>query len=163
MIRTLLHSLLYFPSRAIVQTPTLAALDYRELVFETEDRERLVGWWVAARAELLGHLLLCHGNAGNVGDRVLHAEPLADRASIALPELRDATFLVAPETLARGYNEALLVFCADAGFAPRTAATLDGLRPKTAKHRSGNLDSDGWTTPGTKLRSTRPLDRAGRI
>jgi pimeloyl-ACP methyl ester carboxylesterase len=76
MIRTLLDSLLYFPSRAIVQTPALAALDYRELVFETEDRERLFGWWVAARAELLGHLLLCHGNAGNVGDRVLHAELL---------------------------------------------------------------------------------------
>jgi uncharacterized protein len=73
MIRTLLHSLLYFPSRAIVQTPDRAGLDSRDLVLEADDGERLHGWWVAARAESLGHLLLCHGNAGNVGDRVLHA------------------------------------------------------------------------------------------
>lgn len=73
MIRTLLHSLLYFPSRAIVQTPDRAGLDFRDLVLETDDGERLHGWWIGARTESLGHLLLCHGNAGNVGDRVLHA------------------------------------------------------------------------------------------
>jgi uncharacterized protein len=73
LIRTLLHSLLYFPSRAIVQTPDRAGLDSRDLVLETDDSERLHGWWIGARTESLGHLLLCHGNAGNVGDRVLHA------------------------------------------------------------------------------------------
>ena len=40
---------------------------------KTDDGERLHGWWIGARTESLGHLLLCHGNAGNVGDRVLHA------------------------------------------------------------------------------------------
>ena len=35
--------------------------------------ERLHGWWIGAETESLGHLLLCHGNAGNVGDRVVHA------------------------------------------------------------------------------------------
>ena len=73
MIRSLLNSLLYFPSRAIIETPEQAGVDYRDLEMETDDGERLHGWWIGARTESLGHLLLCHGNAGNVGDRVLHA------------------------------------------------------------------------------------------
>jgi uncharacterized protein len=73
VIRLLLNSLLYFPSRAIVETPDRAGLDYRDLRLETDDGEWLHGWWIGARRESLGHLLLCHGNAGNVGDRVLHA------------------------------------------------------------------------------------------
>jgi fermentation-respiration switch protein FrsA (DUF1100 family) len=73
VIRPLLNSLLYFPSRAILETPDRAGLDYRNLEFETDDGERLHGWWARAETESLGHLLLCHGNAGNVGDRVLHA------------------------------------------------------------------------------------------
>jgi uncharacterized protein len=73
VIRALLNSLLYFPSRAIIETPGRAGLDYRDLWLETDDGERLHGWWIGARTERLGHLLLCHGNAGNVGDRVLHA------------------------------------------------------------------------------------------
>jgi uncharacterized protein len=73
VIRPLLNSLLYFPSRAIIETPGHAGLHYRDLRLETDDGERLHGWWIAAPTDSLGHLLLCHGNAGNVGDRVLHA------------------------------------------------------------------------------------------
>jgi uncharacterized protein len=73
VIRPLLNSLLYFPSRAIIETPGHAGLHYRDLRLETDDGERLHGWWIGARRDSLGHLLLCHGNAGNVGDRVLHA------------------------------------------------------------------------------------------
>jgi pimeloyl-ACP methyl ester carboxylesterase len=73
VIRSLLNSLLYFPSRAIIETPEQARLDYRDLEMETDDGERLHGWWIGAQTDSLGHLLLCHGNAGNVGDRVLHA------------------------------------------------------------------------------------------
>ncbi len=73
MIRVVLNSLLYFPSRTIVETPERAGLSYRDLGLETDDGERLHGWWIEARTDSLGHLLLCHGNAGNVGDRVLHA------------------------------------------------------------------------------------------
>ena len=69
----MLDSLLYFPSRAIVETPDAAGLDHRDLAIETADGERLHGWWVEARGDRVGHVLLCHGNAGNVGDRVLHA------------------------------------------------------------------------------------------
>ena len=81
MIRPLLNSLLYFPSRAIIETPQQADLDYRDLELECDDGERLHGWWVDARTDSLGHLLLCHGNAGNVGDRVLHAALLTAAGS----------------------------------------------------------------------------------
>ncbi len=77
MIRFLLNSLLYFPSQALVETPGTRGLECRELAIHTEDGERLHGWWVPARSERLGHVLLCHGNGGNVGDRVLHAELLS--------------------------------------------------------------------------------------
>ena len=73
MIRALLNALLYFPSRTILETPDAAGLAYSDVELETSDGERLHGWWIDAPTESLGHLLLCHGNAGNVGDRVLHA------------------------------------------------------------------------------------------
>ena len=73
MIRLLLNSLLYFPSRAIIETPDRAGLEYRDLGLEADDGERLHGWWIRARTDSLGQMLLCHGNAGNVGDRVVHA------------------------------------------------------------------------------------------
>jgi pimeloyl-ACP methyl ester carboxylesterase len=75
-MRPLLNALLYFPSRTIEHSPADAGLAYRDLWFETDDGERLHGWWVKRRAAALGHVLLCHGNAGNVGDRVLHATVL---------------------------------------------------------------------------------------
>jgi pimeloyl-ACP methyl ester carboxylesterase len=76
VIRSLLNSRLYFPSRAIIDTPDRAGLEYRDLGIGTDDGERLHGWWIGAQTDSLGHLLLCHGNAGNVGDRVLHAAAL---------------------------------------------------------------------------------------
>jgi fermentation-respiration switch protein FrsA (DUF1100 family) len=75
-VRPLLNSLLYFPSREFLATPDDAGLAYRELEFDAGDGERLHAWWIDARAERRGHLLLCHGNAGNIGDRVLHADLL---------------------------------------------------------------------------------------
>jgi fermentation-respiration switch protein FrsA (DUF1100 family) len=48
-----------------------------DVTIPTEDGERLHGWWIPARAPWLGHVLLCHGNAGNVGDRVPHVELLS--------------------------------------------------------------------------------------
>jgi uncharacterized protein len=75
-MRPLLNALLYFPSRTIEQTPAEAGLAFRDLTFGTPDGERLHGWWIRRRADPLGHVLLCHGNAGNVGDRLLHAAVL---------------------------------------------------------------------------------------
>jgi fermentation-respiration switch protein FrsA (DUF1100 family) len=78
VIRTaLLGSLLYFPARRIAQTPAAAGLAFHDVGIQTEDGIRLHGWWVSARTPSCGHLLLCHGNAGNVGDRVPHARLLS--------------------------------------------------------------------------------------
>lgn len=73
MIRALLHSLLFFPSRAIAQTPGQARLPHRELAMETEDGEWLHGWRLEARSAPVGQMLVCHGNGGNVGDRLAFA------------------------------------------------------------------------------------------
>ncbi|HEV2059174.1 MAG TPA: alpha/beta fold hydrolase [Solirubrobacteraceae bacterium] len=76
MMRPLLNALLYFPSRSIARTPAAAGLSYRDLELTSDDGQRLHGWWIERRAPPIGHVLLCHGNAGNVSDRVLHAEVL---------------------------------------------------------------------------------------
>jgi uncharacterized protein len=74
MVAALLNSLLFFPAREILATPTQAGLASEDVAIETGDGERLHGWWVPARGGSAGgHVLLCHGNAGNVGDRVMHA------------------------------------------------------------------------------------------
>ena len=51
-------------------------LAYRDLAIETADGERLHGWWMPSSSPALGHLLVFHGNAGSVCDRLPHAELL---------------------------------------------------------------------------------------
>jgi fermentation-respiration switch protein FrsA (DUF1100 family) len=71
MLTALLNSLLFFPARRLAATPAEADLDFEDVAIATGDGERLHGWWVPARAApSAGHVLLCHGNGGNVGDRV---------------------------------------------------------------------------------------------
>jgi uncharacterized protein len=75
LLRPLLNALLYFPAGALAAEP---GVPFADLDVETEDGERLHGWWVPATgAPRLGHVLLLHGNAGNIGDRVPHVELLA--------------------------------------------------------------------------------------
>ena len=76
-MRPLMNALLYFPSREILQTPAAAGVAFTDVGFAARDGERLHGWWVPARTPSIGHVLLCHGNAGNVGDRVAHVELLS--------------------------------------------------------------------------------------
>lgn len=78
LTRSLLNALLYFPTRAVVGTPADAALDYRELRPRTGDGQRLHAWWIASRADALGHVLFCHGNGGDIGERVPLAGLLAE-------------------------------------------------------------------------------------
>ena len=60
-----------------MQTPAAAGLAFEDVTIRTADGEGLHAWWVPARAPSLGHVLLCHGNAGNVGDRLAHLELLS--------------------------------------------------------------------------------------
>ncbi len=65
--------MLYHPERDILQTPTAAGLDFTDVEFVAADGVRLHGWWIPAPQQRLGHVLLAHGNAGNIGDRIPHA------------------------------------------------------------------------------------------
>lgn len=71
-----MHSLLYFPSRMIAATPAAAGLAFDDVLFEAGDGVRLHGWWVPAQGTAIGQLLYCHGNGGNLGDRVAHIAQL---------------------------------------------------------------------------------------
>lgn len=76
-MRAVMGALLYFPARELLHTPADAGLGYSQLEIQTDDGERLHGWWIPAEAERsAGHILLFHGNAGNIGDRVAHASLL---------------------------------------------------------------------------------------
>lgn len=76
MRQHLLHTLLFFPSRAVPDPSAVPDLAVEELMFDATDGERLHGWWVPAQAQRRGHVLLCHGNAGDIGDRIAAARLL---------------------------------------------------------------------------------------
>ncbi len=61
--------MIHFPDRKILTTPAAGRLEYRDVFFDTEDGPRLHGWWVPA-ANPKAVVLFCHGNAGNISDRV---------------------------------------------------------------------------------------------
>jgi pimeloyl-ACP methyl ester carboxylesterase len=77
LTRRLLNSLLFLPSRTLAATPAAAGLVFRDVTLHTEDGERLHAWWIPSATRPTGHVLLCHGNAGNVGDRIPHAALLS--------------------------------------------------------------------------------------
>jgi fermentation-respiration switch protein FrsA (DUF1100 family) len=61
--------LIYYPSRALTSTPATAALEYEEVSVRTSDGESIHGWFVPAEASTVT-VLFCHGNAGNIWDRI---------------------------------------------------------------------------------------------
>ncbi len=77
MFRAALNQLIYFPERTLPAAPERMGLRHRELAPRTGDGEQLHGWWIESRSATIGHLLLCHGNAGNIADRLLHAALLS--------------------------------------------------------------------------------------
>jgi fermentation-respiration switch protein FrsA (DUF1100 family) len=64
-----LSQVLYHPSRELRGTPSDLGLSYEWVALETADGARLSAWWVPADSPR-GALLFCHGNAGNISDRL---------------------------------------------------------------------------------------------
>ena len=64
-----LSQALYHPSTEIRGTPADLGLAYEWVALETADGARLSAWWVPADSAR-GVLLFCHGNAGNISDRL---------------------------------------------------------------------------------------------
>lgn len=61
--------LVYFPSASVDVTPKQVGLVYEDVHFKTEDNLLLHGWFIPAE-HARATLLFCHGNAGNISQRV---------------------------------------------------------------------------------------------
>ncbi|HOX56124.1 MAG TPA: alpha/beta hydrolase [Candidatus Paceibacterota bacterium] len=73
MFRWFEHSQVYHPDRALTATGAELGRAFEDVQFQTSDGIRLNGWFFPAntnssRARL--SMLLCHGNAGNIGHRL---------------------------------------------------------------------------------------------
>jgi hypothetical protein len=65
--------LIYFPEKKMVGTPHDIQLSYDAIYFKTEDQVELFGWYVPA-PNAKGTILFCHGNAGNISNRLDYLE-----------------------------------------------------------------------------------------
>lgn len=63
------ESLVYFPDRHLRFTPTDLGMAYEDVLLRTSDGVTVAAWWVPSPRGR-GALIFCHGNAGNMGDRV---------------------------------------------------------------------------------------------
>ena len=76
--------LIYFPSTVLQATPAEARLAFEDVALTSEDGTSLHAWFIPAPAAAETRALLYyHGNAGNIGDRVLLASQL--RRELSLP------------------------------------------------------------------------------
>lgn len=63
---------IFYPVRQIAFTPADAGLAYEEINFSSAGEVRINGWFVPAGGGVRepAAVLFCHGNAGNIGDRL---------------------------------------------------------------------------------------------
>lgn len=63
---------IYYPDKTLDMTPGDVGLKYDDLMLKTEDGESISAWYVpaATNSDSAVTLLDCHGNAGDMGDRV---------------------------------------------------------------------------------------------
>ncbi len=59
----------YFPTREFAAKPDQLGMEFEDVDFMSEDARLLHGWWIPC-ANARGTVIHCHGNAGNIGDRV---------------------------------------------------------------------------------------------
>ena len=77
-------TLLYFPeqpvsSRVFVQNPAVLGLPYENLYLKTQDGVRINAIFIKQAAQFqrsVPTMLFCHGNAGNIGHRLINARNL---------------------------------------------------------------------------------------
>lgn len=70
MLTALLQSrLIYFPTRGYSNTPADVALVYDEMMLTTADGVSIAAWY-APHPTPRGSVIFCHGNAGNISDRL---------------------------------------------------------------------------------------------
>jgi len=75
------NKLVFFPTRELARTPDSIGLDWEDIWLVTEEGQQVHAWLVE-HPEARGVAVYCHGNAGNIGDRMhtlrmLHAARLS--------------------------------------------------------------------------------------
>lgn len=70
MIAAFENRLIFYPTRELAATPADYGLAFEDVTLTTEDGVALHGWWIPAERER-AVLLFFHGNAGNIGDRLI--------------------------------------------------------------------------------------------
>src|SRR6266567_4503372 len=73
MLRWFEHSQVYHPDKTLTATGVELGRPFENVFFKTSDHVELNGWFFpanpgSARSNLA--VLICHGNAGNIGDRL---------------------------------------------------------------------------------------------
>lgn len=63
---------IYFPSKSIGAEPKHIGLSFENISFKTSDGINIVGWFIPAstKSKLNKVILFCHGNAGNISNRL---------------------------------------------------------------------------------------------
>lgn len=61
--------MVYFPLAQVMQKPSDVGLAYESVTLMTADDVQLAGWYVPCEGAR-GTVLMCHGNGGNIGDRL---------------------------------------------------------------------------------------------
>lgn len=56
----------YFPDQRVYGSPVSYGITAEDVEFAAPDGPRLHGWWVAAKGEVHGTVVYCHGNHGNL-------------------------------------------------------------------------------------------------
>jgi hypothetical protein len=67
------EALVFFPGRALAATPADAGLTFEDVELVTADLVRLHAWWIPAGGPAGRAVIVCHGNAGTVAERLDHA------------------------------------------------------------------------------------------
>ena len=60
---------IYYPTQTVRGNPSMMGLDYEDLALKTEDSINLHGWFIPA-PDADKTIMIFHGNAGNIGDRL---------------------------------------------------------------------------------------------
>jgi fermentation-respiration switch protein FrsA (DUF1100 family) len=64
-----LSHVLYHPGYELRATPADIGIPFESVSLQTADGKRLAAWWIPSQSPR-GTLLFCHGNAGNIADRL---------------------------------------------------------------------------------------------
>ena len=68
----------YYPQSRIDATPALLGMNYEELFLTEGIRGKVHAWWISGAEPEAPAVLICHGNAGNIGNRIYLAKVFND-------------------------------------------------------------------------------------